>query len=226
MKQRNAVKSKYKKIYQAMEELVSGLARAATFYADMNDSVQSLTRNVDSFLSNRKAEGGEMLARIERNRASRVMDQAGREHERTTEAVGRMRIESWSPAKTSTPDDAVARPSQLPHNPSYMNSGPAISQQNADYQGVSRHTPLSPSAYSPNQYFPSGMSSPLREPSSRSPYYAPSGYVPPPPPPGPPRPHASNMAHNNYNGQSPTIQSRPGQPQNGSDPWAALNGWK
>jgi len=227
VKQRNAVKSKYKKVYQAMEELVSGLARAATFYADMNDSVQSLTRNVDGFLSNRKAEGGEMLARIERNKANRVMEPAGREHDRLAEAVGRMNVDAWNGPKTSTPYGAAARPPQFPLSPPHTNSNRPISQQNISHQGASAHASFSPTAHSTNQYFSSGMSSPPHEPSQRSPY-ALSGYVPPPPPPGPPPPHSVNMAYNNYNGQSPTPQYKQtaGPPQNGSDPWAALSGWK
>ena len=170
-----------------------------------------------------------MLARIERSKANRVADQGGREHDRMTEAVGRMNIDSWTPPKTLRPYDAAVRPPQLPHSPSYMNSGPTISQQNASHTGGSSHRPFSPSSPSANQYFPPRLSSPPHGPSQGSPYAA-SGYVPPPPPAGPPPSHSNHMAYDNYNRQSPTNQYRQqqmmGQPQNGSDPWAALSGWK
>ncbi|KAL0257178.1 bck1-like resistance to osmotic shock [Diplodia seriata] len=55
-RQRSSVMSKYRKIFQAFNDLISGLMRAQAFYSDMKETVESLQQNVESFVNNRRAE--------------------------------------------------------------------------------------------------------------------------------------------------------------------------
>ncbi|KAL1613917.1 putative vacuolar protein-sorting protein bro1 [Diplodia seriata] len=78
-RQRSSVMSKYRKIFQAFNDLISGLMRAQAFYSDMKETVESLQQNVESFVNNRRAEGGQLLGSIESRKATGSSEQADRE---------------------------------------------------------------------------------------------------------------------------------------------------
>ncbi len=64
-RQRNAVLSKFKKTYQAFLDVWAGLEKARQFYDEMVETVDSLEKNVETFVSNRKSEGAQLLSQIE-----------------------------------------------------------------------------------------------------------------------------------------------------------------
>lgn len=96
-RQRSAVMNKYRKIYQAFNDLIAGLMRAQGFYSEMKETVESLQKNVDTFVSNRRSEGGQLLGNIETSRTSSAGAQADREQERIREAMERMSMEPAEP---------------------------------------------------------------------------------------------------------------------------------
>ncbi|KAK1815435.1 bck1-like resistance to osmotic shock [Friedmanniomyces endolithicus] len=85
-RQRNAVLGKYRKVYQAYTDLQDGLSRAQQFYDEMRDTVDSLKKNVESFVENRRSEGGQLLSAIEAAKGSG----ADREQARLKELMERM----------------------------------------------------------------------------------------------------------------------------------------
>ncbi|KAI4237574.1 MAG: hypothetical protein LQ349_001745 [Xanthoria aureola] len=154
-KQRNQVASKYKRVFQAFNGLVDGLVRAQSFYSEMKDTVESLEKNVDTFVTNRRSEGAQLLGQIERDKANHSGGQADRERDRLRDLMERMSMDpSSSPAKTST-----SRPPTL--------SGP--SQTHDPYSNKSQ-----PPASS--NYYPRPSSNPNTAPSLHSPAGLPRGY--------------------------------------------------
>ncbi|KAK5939484.1 bck1-like resistance to osmotic shock [Knufia obscura] len=131
-KSRGAVKSKYKKIYTAHEDMIQGLMRAQSFYAEMKDSVDSLEKNVDAFVNNRRSEGAQLLQQIEQNKSSAATGQAAAEQERLQKLMERMSME----------------PQKSPTSPSQHRPQPLAAQFNYD---STTHAPLrSPSHPSAN----------------------------------------------------------------------------
>lgn len=217
-RQRNTVLAKYKKIYQAMEDLVAGLAKAAKFYDDMKDNVQSLARNVESFVQNRKSEGSEMLSRIEKNKAGRNADQG------LTNMMGGMNMNPRSPHQTFNQYDAPVRPPTLQHTSSYPSPYVTNAPPTLGYAPPNGYGSLSPSAYGALQPPPIGLAStPVQQPQRGQ--HLPTGYIPPPPP-GPPPQHLPSPGYSGYGNQNSASQYAPQQAPNTSDPWAALSGWK
>ncbi|KAI9761082.1 MAG: hypothetical protein M4579_001234 [Chaenotheca gracillima] len=101
-RQRNTVMSRYKKIYQAYNDLNSGLLKAQQFYGEMKDTVNSLYKNVETFVNNRRSEGGQLLSQIEQDKANGASGQADRERERLKELMERMSMDpTTSPSKSS-----------------------------------------------------------------------------------------------------------------------------
>ncbi|KAK4959918.1 bck1-like resistance to osmotic shock [Elasticomyces elasticus] len=94
-RQRNTVLGRYRKVYQAYTDLQAGLSRAQQFYDEMRDTVDSLKKNVDSFVENRRSEGGQLLSAIEAAKGSG----ADREQARLKELMERMSV---SPATQSS----------------------------------------------------------------------------------------------------------------------------
>jgi programmed cell death 6-interacting protein len=144
-RQRGTVMSRYKKIYTSFNDLSAGLARAQTFYSEMRETIESLSKNVDTFVNNRRSEGAQLLNQIERDKASNASGQADRERERLRELMERMSMEPSpkpSPAKPkSTPAPISATPYQSqpypnarspPVSPRYPISSPQ--QQQPPYQ--------------------------------------------------------------------------------------------
>lgn len=120
-RQRSSVISKYRKIYQAFNDLISGLMRAQAFYSDMKETVESLQQNVESFVNNRRSEGGQLLGVIENRKASGSSEHADRERERLRELMERMSVEP-SRSPVSQHERTNSRPSPLQQTASYQSS--------------------------------------------------------------------------------------------------------
>ncbi|KAI9692930.1 MAG: bck1-like resistance to osmotic shock [Bathelium mastoideum] len=120
-RQRGSVMTKYRKIHQAFNDLIQGLLRAQSFYSEMRETVESLHKNVETFVSNRRSEGGQLLGAIENAKASTGGVQADRERERLKELMERMSMDpSKSPGGQS--QGSSQRPPSLPHSNSYNSS--------------------------------------------------------------------------------------------------------
>lgn len=115
--------SKYKKVHQAFLDLQAGLERARNFYSEMKDTVESLGKNVQAFVENRKSEGGQLLNAIESAKSAGVGAQADRERDRLKDLMERMSVHpSSTPAMPQQSQTQQNRPSPLQTAPSY-NSG-------------------------------------------------------------------------------------------------------
>ena len=146
---RNAVLSKYRKVYQAYTDLQAGLQRAQQFYEEMKDTVESLRKNVESFVENRRSEGGQLLSAIEAAKGSG----ADREQARLKELMERMSVSpstqqgsthSHSPVPNSgSESQGLRRP---PPIQSYGSSG---GQQSQYPYNPARSPPITP-GYQPN----------------------------------------------------------------------------
>jgi len=126
-RQRNSALTKYKKVFQAFNDLIHGLTNAQSFYSEMKDTVESLEKNVETFVSNRRSEGAQLLHRIEQDKASSAGGQADRERDRLQQLMERMSVEpssTTSPTKSGTSRPA-SRPSQ--NNDLYSSKSPPIS---------------------------------------------------------------------------------------------------
>ncbi|KAF2271499.1 vacuolar protein-sorting protein bro1 [Westerdykella ornata] len=88
-RQRNTVMTKYRRVYQAFNDLISGLMRAQSFYSEMKDTVSSLRQNVETFVNNRRSEGGQLLSRIEQSKSA----SADQEQQRLKELMERMSMD-------------------------------------------------------------------------------------------------------------------------------------
>ncbi len=97
-RQRSSVMSRYKRSYQEFLDLEVGLQAAKQWYREMKDTVDSLDKNVETFVNNRRSEGAQLLSQIEQDRASSANGQADRERERLRGLMERM---SMDPSPTS-----------------------------------------------------------------------------------------------------------------------------
>ena len=223
-RQRNSVLTKYKRVFQAFNDLIDGLVRAQTFYSDMRDTAESLEKNVDTFVSNRRSEGAQLLAQIERDKQSNNGNQADRERDRLKDLMERM---SMSPGSTSPIKSHNKRPN-VPSRPSQSGEVPAfrspplsppyqpisstygngnnprptassyaspVSRDSQQLSGVGNPTePYNPMTYSTR----APISPPPQDLSRYSHQSLPEGYIPPPPPPGPPPNTGNNYGHTGY----------------------------
>ena len=197
-RQRNTVLSRYRKVFQAFNDLVHGLMNAQSFYSEIRDTVDSLEKNVETYVSNRRSEGAQLLHRIEQDREAVNGIQTDRERDRLQQLMERMAVDS-SPVKPRP----ESRPSQLhdsyptkspPLSPHYP-SNPPLTYSNGTsnakspvnppkQQDVIRHPSLDqsqhgPASQSPYQATtPSAAGDPLYNPMAY-PYQSPAS--PPPP---------------------------------------------
>lgn len=247
-RQRNSVLSRYRKIFQAFNDLIAGLTRARSFYSEMRDTVESLNKNVEAFVNNRREEGGQLLGQIERAKANSADGQADRERERLQQLMERMTVNPSPPTRSkssATRPPPLSRSSQPSSNHAYQpptsppyNANPPITHYsmppthsstsgyppNAAYQDSHRQA-AHPAGYDPMQYPYQPRSPPANQgyppnPGFPYPQQLPPGFVPPPPPPGPP-PGTQGYGY----GQPPSRQST-GNAQGTQDPWAGLSVWK
>jgi programmed cell death 6-interacting protein len=197
-RQRNTVMTKYRRVFQSFNDLSSGLLRAQNFYSEMKDTVLSLHKNVDTFVNNRRGEGGQLLAQIEQKSKTQGADQ---EQQRLKDLMDRMSMEpSGSPnsqgggRKKSLPPPL----SSTPGYPSTSNGGhPAYNP--AASPPV---TPRYPIATAPGQQFMS----------PQQPYGGSSnaGYNQPPPP--------RRESYQQQQSQYPSHQPQSSQSSSGYNP--------
>lgn len=157
-RQRNAVLSKYRKIFQAYTDLQAGLSRAQQFYDEMKDTVDSLKKNVESFVENRRSEGGQLLSAIEAAKGSG----ADREQARLKELMERMSV---SPAGQSSASPVAGLSATAGLSESRGSSGhrpPPLQPQpqpQTSYGGQPLYNPAASPPITP-RYQPNGMQSP------------------------------------------------------------------
>lgn len=160
-RQRNLVLTRYRKIFQAFNDLIAGLMRAQSFYSEMRDTVESLEKNVETFVNNRRAEGAQLLSQIERNKLAAAGGQADRERDRLRELMERMSVDpsASSPVKTVSHSGPLSRPSQAedpysmtapPLSPPYIPKQP---KKNSDTPSL--HAQSNTSPYMSNPQFQS-----------------------------------------------------------------------
>lgn len=116
-RQRNSVITRYKKIYEAFNNLSSGIVQARTFYKEMGENVESLRKNVETFISNRRSEGAQLLSQIERDKASGVSDQEDREREKLRQLMERLSTEPKPPSVSPSSGSAAGPPAKIKSPP-------------------------------------------------------------------------------------------------------------
>lgn len=200
-RQRNSVMARYKKIYDSFNSLRSGITQAQTFYTEMTDTVDNLKKNVDTFINNRRTEGAQLLAQIEREKSSGSSDQEEREREKLRQLMERLSTEpkpssvppppsAGGPAQAKSPPPPIkapayptniAPPKASPHFPSAVpqHHGNPISHSPAPYgQYMPPGTGVS---YIPSQSFQQGAAAPLSEGYNPMAYPVPASSMSPPP---------------------------------------------
>ena len=216
-RQRSAVLTKYRKVYQAFNDLVGGLIRAQSFYSEMKETVESLEKNVETFVNNRRAEGAQLLAQIERDKQTNAVGQADRERDRLKDIMERISLSpnATSPNRTSSSRPSIpSRSSHAENNqafrspvnsPPFHSNPPSLAYSNAaammspssKQQNAGSHDPYPSGGVAPtnNSYNP--MAYPYQAPISQPPqtshqqYSQPSSQSLPQgyiPPPPPPGP--------------------------------------
>jgi hypothetical protein len=117
--------SKYKRIYQSYNDLNAGLSRAQGFYSEMKDTVSSLQKNVETFVNNRRSEGGQLLQNIEQKKSQG----ADHEQQRLKDLMERMSMEpSGSPVSNGS-GRKKSIPAPLSSTPLNQHGYPATSSQ-------------------------------------------------------------------------------------------------
>ncbi|KAI9877113.1 MAG: bck1-like resistance to osmotic shock, partial [Watsoniomyces obsoletus] len=122
----------------------------------MKESVDSLEKNVETFVSNRRAEGAQLLSQIEQIKSSAVGGQAAAEQKRMQELMERL---SMDPKSTSPlqgrPPTIPLMPAKSPNpQPSYIsNAGPRFTIPPRD----------SPAPVGLNGYSGPGQASPVQQ---------------------------------------------------------------
>ncbi|SLM40806.1 BRO1 domain [Lasallia pustulata] len=150
-RQRNAVLTRYKKVFQAFNDLIAGLLTAESFYSEMKDSVESLEKNVETFVNNRRSEGAQLLSQIERDKASNAGGQADKERDRLRELMERMSVDPSSSSLPTRSKSSSSRPAPL-SRPSQSHSQQPQQQQSTPYP--TKSPPISP------PYTSTGLQSP------------------------------------------------------------------
>lgn len=207
-RQRNAVMARYKKIYDAFNDVQSGLAQAQTFYRDMAQTVDSLKQNVETFINNRRAEGAQLLAKIERERHNGAPEHDSR-HGQPGKSIGESEGESESDKlrrlmeRLSTNEDRPssfgaslpppqAYPTHLAQSPPPPPRPPSSSSSSLhQHQHHPYATPYSQyaspvSSYLSMQPYQQGAATPLSEGYNPMAYPYQTPISPPPVPPNPP----------------------------------------
>lgn len=161
-RQRNAVLSRYRKVYQAYRDLQAGLSRAQQFYEEMKDTVDSLKKNVESFVENRRSEGGQLLSAIEAAKGSG----ADKEQARMKELMERM---SFSPSHSSGGTPTSGMSATAGHRP------PPLQPQQSAYGSHQAYNPAASPPITP-RYQSNGIQSPANYQSFRQPTPASSNF--------------------------------------------------
>ncbi|KAL1845093.1 hypothetical protein VTK73DRAFT_1150 [Phialemonium thermophilum] len=133
-RQRAAVVHKYKRAYQEFLDLEAGLQSAKRWYGEMRQTVESLQKNVEAFVDNRRSEGAQLLSKIEQDRAASKSAQAALEQERLRGLMERMSME---PPPPTSPQPA-GRP-KMP--PAPLSFGSSSSSHHNNNNTTTNNTP-------------------------------------------------------------------------------------
>ncbi|OAL47999.1 vacuolar protein-sorting protein-like protein bro1 [Pyrenochaeta sp. DS3sAY3a] len=117
-RQRNIVMTKYRRVYQSFNDLVAGLLRAQGFYSEMKETVSSLQKNVETFVNNRRSEGGQLLSKIEQSKSQG----ADQEQQRLKDLMDRMSMDPSSSPVSQGSGRKKSIPAPLSSTPSYSTS--------------------------------------------------------------------------------------------------------
>ncbi|GAO15756.1 hypothetical protein UVI_02043180 [Ustilaginoidea virens] len=179
-RQRSLAINRYKRAYQEFLDLEAGLQSAKNWYAEMRETVQSLEKNVESFVNNRRAEGAQLLNHIEQDRSASKNSQAELERERLRELMERMSMEPEKPKAASEPPSTCGRPTPAPLF--QAGQGPRYPQTNfqGQYQVATSPPPPGQARY------PGYSSPPPPQSTFTQPTYDPSQYGRTPGPTSPP----------------------------------------
>ncbi|KAL5615235.1 uncharacterized protein BROUX77_001072 [Berkeleyomyces rouxiae] len=146
-RQQSTVVTKYKRAYEEFLDLESGLQRAKTWYSEMKDTVESLRKNVDAFVNNRRTEGSQLLDRITANRNK--APQAELEQERMRQLMSRMSMDQPQTSVSSPADHDAVLGAGSRRPPALFSSGQAPRYDGYQYgHGQAHGLPTSPP---PNQ---------------------------------------------------------------------------
>ncbi|CAG8425338.1 unnamed protein product [Penicillium salamii] len=220
-RQRNSVMARYKKVYEAFNGLSSGITQARTFYRDMGENVDSLRKNVETFINNRRSEGAQLLSQIERDKASGVSEQDDREREKLRQLMERLSTDpknsSTSPSTASgVAPSKVKSPPPPVHAPAYGTTGPSPKMSprypptmSAHGGPIASHSPAPygqymGAPYPPAQHFQQGAAAPLSE------GYNPMAYPYQTPVSPPPNQQYFSQTPNPYGGYSNSSTPAPG----------------
>lgn len=149
-RQKNSVVNKYKRAYQEFLDLESGLQSAKNWYNEMKETVDSLEKNVETFVNNRRSEGAQLLGQIEQEIAANKSTQAETERERLRGLMERMSMDSSiSPPPKAGAARPVPTPLSFTSTPRYPQTGMATQYQmptspppnQANYPGYSSPPP-------------------------------------------------------------------------------------
>lgn len=129
-RQRSTVMTKYRRVFQAFNDLIAGLSRAQGFYSEMKDTVSSLSKNVDTFVNNRRSEGGQLLSSIEQGKSQG----ADQEQHRLKELMERMSMDpSHSPVSAGSGGRKKSIPAPLSSTSLHQSGYPASSSGHPAY---------------------------------------------------------------------------------------------
>ncbi|KAK4033411.1 BRO1-like domain-containing protein [Parachaetomium inaequale] len=170
-RQRGTVIGRYKRAYQEFLDLEAGLQSAKTWYKEMKETVESLEKNVETFVNNRRAEGAQLLHQIEQDRAANKGAQAALEQERIRGLMERMSME---PPPTS-PHPTSSRPTPAPLS---FSPGPMYPKTNFSGQYQLPSSPPPTQTTAPQSY--------MQQPGGQSFTYNPSSHGRIPGPASPP----------------------------------------
>lgn len=146
-RQRAAVTNRYKRAYQEFLDLVAGLHSAKNWYSEMKESVESLEKNVQSFVHNRRTEGAQLLNQIENHQSANKSSQAELERERLRELMDRMSV---GPGQSGSPQPQ-AQESQRRRGPPAPLFSPGGAARYSDATFASQYPlPNSPPAHQMN----------------------------------------------------------------------------
>lgn len=121
--------SKYKRVYQSFNDLNAGLLRAQGFYSEMKETVSSLQKNVETFVNNRRSEGGQLLQNIEQKKSQG----ADQEQQRLKELMDRMSMEPSASPVSAGGGRKKSIPAPLSSTPLNQSGYPATSSSHPTY---------------------------------------------------------------------------------------------
>lgn len=140
-RQRSTVMTKYRRVFQSFNDLIAGLMRAQGFYSEMKDTVSSLHKNVETFVNNRRSEGGQLLSKIEQSKSQG----ADQEQQRLKELMERMSMEpSGSPVSLGSAGRKKSIPAPLSSSSMQQAGYPASTVQGHPAYNPAASPPVTP----------------------------------------------------------------------------------